>query len=101
MIDGAVLWSNLTVGRGARLVNCIVGDDSIIGDGCTLPEGSALGSGSIVGRCAPESDASASEVKMAGSDLPRPLRRRADRRVGPNRYWDKVIDGWVLDADLG
>jgi mannose-1-phosphate guanylyltransferase len=104
VIERAVLWSNVTVGRGARLINCIVGDDSIIGDECTLPEGSVLGSGCVVGRCMTESEASGSEAKPSASGLEkglRPLRRRANGRVGRKRYWDKVLDGWVQDADLG
>jgi mannose-1-phosphate guanylyltransferase len=50
VLERSVLWSNVVVGRGAKISNCIIGEDCIIGDGCTLPEGTVLADHTVVGQ---------------------------------------------------
>ena len=48
VIEGSVLWSNVEVGRQAKLVNCILGDNCVIGDKCQVQEGTVLGSNVVI-----------------------------------------------------
>jgi mannose-1-phosphate guanylyltransferase len=48
VVNGSVLWKNVEVGRQAKLVNCVVGDDCVIGDECQLHEGTVLGSRVVI-----------------------------------------------------
>ena len=43
VIEGAVLWDQIHVGKGARLVDCVVATGGRIHDDCLIPSGCVLG----------------------------------------------------------
>lgn len=47
-VEGAVLWEDVSVGAGARLVDCIVGAGARIGAGARVGAGVVLESGAVV-----------------------------------------------------
>lgn len=61
-----VIGSFVTVGHGAKLTSCLVGDQCLIGQGSVVSEGCTVGSGSIIG---------------AGAVLP------PDTHVPPKQLW--------------
>ena len=43
IVKGSVLWQNVQVGKRVKLIDSIVGNDSLIGENCYISEGSVLG----------------------------------------------------------
>jgi mannose-1-phosphate guanylyltransferase len=50
VIEEAILWSEVHVGRQATLENCIVGNNSLIGDGSRVGRGCVIGDHVMVGK---------------------------------------------------
>ncbi len=48
LIEGAILWQNARLGRGALVRNCVVAENVVIGDGCQVTEGCVLGSNVVI-----------------------------------------------------
>ncbi|MGD8718659.1 MAG: gamma carbonic anhydrase family protein [Candidatus Zixiibacteriota bacterium] len=83
-----VVGSYVTVGHGAILHACEVGDGSLIGmgaivlNGATVGEGSTLGAGSLV----PPGKAIPPGVLAIGSPA-KVVRKLSDDEIAHNRYW--------------
>jgi carbonic anhydrase/acetyltransferase-like protein (isoleucine patch superfamily) len=80
----------VTVGHGARLHGCTVGDNTLIGIGATILNGAKVGENSIIaaGSLIPEG------MEMEGTKLymgvpARPIRKLTAQEVEQNQYWAK------------
>jgi mannose-1-phosphate guanylyltransferase len=68
VIEGAVLWNNVSVGKRAIVRNCVIASHCRIGEESEVPDNCVLGDRAVVGK---------------GSKLPRGTRIRPGKRIAP------------------
>ncbi len=49
IIQGAILWDEVSIGRGATLRNCVVAGNACVGRGCWIEDGVVVGENVIIG----------------------------------------------------